>query len=169
MNVKMYKAHLKHGSTVIELFETPTDIIKKFGAGNIAKIEEVFLKKAQEDKSTSKSALEISARSMEDLEISKDCGYAVTYNKPAINKIYEGMPYLETSSEYVLVGDFIRLEKYDKIIHHHWVGPGYRPEKTWKWALYHRNARIVPREEVEKVYGKLSGVQGGIGYIKLNK
>lgn len=166
MKVKMFKAHLKEGSTVLELFETPSEIIKKFGASNILKIEEVYKTNTKvEENASKKTILEISARSYDDLTLSKECGYAVTYNKPSLTKIYEGMTYIETSDEYVLVADFLRIEKYDKLIHHHWKGPGYRPNKTWKWALYHRNPKIISREDAEKQFGKLSGVQGGIGYV----
>ena len=110
----------------------------------------------------------ISARSNEDLEISKDCGYAVMYNCPKRDKIYEGMKYLEVSENYVLEATITKLEKYEKGAHYHWKGPGYKPDKTWKWALFHKNGKIVPRKNVEERYSNpLKGTQGGISYIKI--
>ena len=50
-----------------------------------------------------------------------------------------------------------------------WKGPGFKPDKIWKWAIFHSNAKIITREEAEAKYGKIPGVQGGIGYLDLSK
>jgi hypothetical protein len=113
-------------------------------------------------------ALLISKRSVEDLKMSLSCGYAVTYNCPKRERLYDGMRYLEVSDEQVLVAKVVRIEKYEKGVHHHWKGPGYRPEKEWEWAIFHKDGVIVDRKSVEKEYNNpLKGTQGGISYINV--
>jgi hypothetical protein len=78
------------------------------------------------------------------------------------------MRYLEVSDEQVLEAEVIRIEKYEKGVHHHWKGPGYRPDKEWEWAIYHKRGRIIDRRTAEKKYDNpLKGTQGGISYIKI--
>lgn len=168
--MKMYKVYLKGDKPCTDLFDTPTQALKKFGAANIAKLEEVYSKAIISKKPISTEVvLEISARSLEDLETSKEAGYTVTYNKPADDKIFEGMMMIETSEEYVLEAVMGEIVKYDKLIHSEWKGPGYRPEKEWEYAIYHKNANIITRKEALEKYGKFAGVQGGIGYINKTK
>jgi hypothetical protein len=164
--MKMYKVHLKNDKFCSELFETPTAALKKYGAANIKKLEEVFSKEPIKAKPTSSEiVLEISARSLDDLKVSEAAGYTVTYNKPADDKVFEGMKMIETSDEYVLEATMGSIVKYDKLIHSEWKGPGYRPEKEWEWAIYHKNATMITKKEALKKYGKFAGIQGGIGYI----
>jgi hypothetical protein len=160
---------LLDGKTTSTFYETRQEAIRAH-RGNISKLVEFtpkeMVKRVGEVKD--KQAILISARSNEDLDISKGCGYAVMYNCPKKDKIYEGMKYLEVSDEYVLEAEIVRLEKYEKGAHHHWKGPGYRPEKTWKWAIFHKNGKIVSRDLVERKYSnKLKGTQGGISYINV--
>ena len=166
---KLYKVQLLDGKETTTLYETRQDALRAH-RGNVAKLIEV-LPKATKTKPAStidELVIVISARSNEDLEISKDCGYAVMYNCPKRDKIYEGMKYLEVSENYVLEATITKLEKYEKGAHHHWKGPGYKPDKVWKWALFHKNGRIVPRKNVEERYSNpLKGTQGGISYIKI--
>jgi hypothetical protein len=35
--------------------------------------------------------------------------------------------------------------------------------------LYHKNAKLITKEEAEKQYGKLTNTIGGIGYINRTK
>ena len=166
---KLYKVQLLDGKETTKLYETRQEALRAH-RGNISKLIEV-LPKATKPKPVStvdELVIVISARSNEDLEISKDCGYAVMYNCPKRDKIYEGMKYLEVSDSYVLEATITKLEKYEKGAHHHWKGPGYKPDKTWKWALFHKNGKIVPRKNVEERYSNpLKGTQGGISYIKI--
>ncbi len=81
-------------------------------------------------------ALVISMRSEEDLKISLDCGYAVTYNCPSAQKIFDGLSYLETSEKSVLEGKLFKLTQYDKLIHHHWKGPGLHPDKDVEMGYF---------------------------------
>jgi hypothetical protein len=166
---KLYKVQLLDGKETTKLYETRQEALRAH-RGNISKLIEV-LPKATKTKPVStvdELVIVISARSNEDLEISKDCGYAVMYNCPKRDKIYEGMKYLEVSENYVLEATITKLEKYEKGAHHHWKGPGYKPDKTWKWALFHKNGKIVPRKNVEERYSNpLKGTQGGISYIKI--
>jgi hypothetical protein len=170
MNVKLYKVHLKSGSST-KLYETPQEAMQEH-RGNIVKFEEVFTKPMTKKFETpivkGEEALLISKRDNDDLATSKECGYAVTYNSPSLKKIYDGMVYLELSDDSVLVAEVVRLERYSKLIHHHWKGPGYRPDKEWQWAIYHRKGQIISRELAEQKYGKLKGTQGGISYVKIN-
>jgi hypothetical protein len=166
---KLYKVQLLDGKESSTLFETRQEALRAH-RGNIAKLIEVLPKETKKKIETTSDqlAIVISARSNEDLEISKDCGYAVMYNCPKRDKIYEGMKYLEVSDEYVLEGVIRKLEKYEKTAHHHWKGPGYKPDKTWKWAMYHKDTKIIPRKLAEQRYSNpLKGTQGGISYIKL--
>jgi hypothetical protein len=166
---KLYKVQLLDGKETTTLYETRQDALRAH-RGNVAKLIEVLPKeiKKKVEPTSDQLAIVISARSNEDLEISKDCGYAVMYNCPKRDKIYEGMKYLEVSDDFVLEATITKLEKYEKGAHHHWKGPGYKPDKTWKWALFHKNGKIVPRKNVEERYSNpLKGTQGGISYIKI--
>jgi hypothetical protein len=166
---KLYKVQLLDGKETTTLYETRQDALRAH-RGNVAKLIEVLPKEIKKKVETTSDqlAIVISARSNEDLEISKDCGYAVMYNCPKRDKIYEGMKYLEVSEDYVLEATITKLEKYEKGAHHHWKGPGYKPDKVWKWALFHKNGKIVSRKNVEERYSNpLKGTQGGISYIKI--
>jgi hypothetical protein len=166
---KLYKVQLLDGKETTTLYETRQDALRAH-RGNVAKLIEVLPKatKTKPAPTIDELVIVISARSNEDLEISKDCGYAVMYNCPKRDKIYEGMKYLEVSENYVLEATITKLEKYEKGAHHHWKGPGYKPDKVWKWALFHKNGRIIPRKNVEERYSNpLKGTQGGISYIKI--
>lgn len=170
MQTKMIKVHLKDGKICTDLFETPSQAIKKYGITNIAKLEEVNDKKLIVTKPRdSQIILEVSKRTEEDLKLSKECGYTLAYTKPSMDKIYSGMVFVESSDKHVLVSEFQRLEKFDKLVHHHWKNIGYKPAKTWKVALYHKNAKLITKEEAEKQYGKLTNTIGGIGYINRAK
>jgi hypothetical protein len=163
---KAFKVFLKDGRIPDILYSTMQEAFKTHGLKNILRVDEVAVGKANKSSvmPSKDMALVISMRSEKDLKISLDCGYAVTYNCPSAQKIYDGMSYLETSENSVLEGKLLKLTKYDKLIHHHWKGPGLHPDKEWKWAIFHKDAQIISREEAEKKYGKISGVQGGIGY-----
>jgi hypothetical protein len=166
---KLYKVQLLDGNETTTLYETRQDALRAH-RGNVAKLIEVLPKESKKkvEPSNDQLAIVISARSNEDLDTSKDCGYAVMYNCPKRDKIYEGMKYLEVSDEYVLEATITKLEKYEKGAHHHWKGPGYKPGKTWKWALYHKNGKIISRKNAEERYSnQLKGTQGGISYIKI--
>jgi hypothetical protein len=167
---KQYRVQLLDGKEITTLYETRQDAVRAH-RGNINKLIEVLPRHTKPKvvaPTNDQLAIVISARSDEDLNISKDCGYAVMYNCPKMDKIYDGMKYLEVSDEYVLEATITKLEKYEKSVHHHWVGPGYKPDKTWKWALYHKDGKITPRKSVEKKYDNtLKGTQGGISYIKI--
>ena len=166
---KLYKVQLLDGKETTKLYETRQEALRAH-RGNISKLIEV-LPKATKTKPVStvdELVIVISARSNEDLEISKDCGYAVMYNCPKRDKIYPGMRYLEVSDEYVLEAVIDKLEKYEKGAHPHWKGPGYKPNKEWKWAIYHKNGKLIKRENAEQRYSNsLKGTQGGISYIKI--
>jgi hypothetical protein len=166
---KLYRVQLLDGKETTKLYETRQEALRAH-RGNISKLIEVLPRatKTKPAPIVDELVIVISARSNEDLEISKDCGYAVMYNCPKRDKIYEGMKYLEVSENYVLEATITKLEKYEKGAHHHWKGPGYKPDKTWKWALFHKNGKIVPRKNVEERYSNpLKGTQGGISYIKI--
>jgi hypothetical protein len=166
---KLYKVQLLDGKETTKLYETRQEALRAH-RGNISKLIEVLPRatKTKPAPIVDELVIVISARSNEDLEISKDCGYAVMYNCPKRDKIYEGMKYLEVSENYVLEATITKLEKYEKGAHYHWKGPGYKPDKTWKWALFHKNGKIVPRKNVEERYSNpLKGTQGGISYIKI--
>jgi hypothetical protein len=166
---KVYKVELLDGKISSDIYETRQDALRAH-RGNIAKLIEVLPKQTKKkvEPTSDQLAIVISARSNEDLDISKDCGYAVMYNCPKRDKIYEGMKYLEVSDEHVLEATITKLEKYEKGAHHHWKGPGYKPDKVWKWALFHKNGKIISRKSAENKYdNSLKGTQGGISYIKL--
>lgn len=167
---KQYRVQLLDGKEITTLYQTRQEAVRAH-RGNINKLIEVLPRHTKPKvvaPTNDQLAIVISARSNEDLNISKDCGYAVMYNCPKMDKIYDGMKYLEVSDEYVLEATITKLEKYEKSVHHHWVGPGYKPDKTWKWALYHKDGKITPRKSVENKYDNtLKGTQGGISYIKI--
>lgn len=166
MELKKYKVLLKQG-ICSDVFDTPIQAVKKFGS-NLNKVIEFTPPKKKKTEIPSQSALLISARSDEDLDISMECGYAVMYNCPSQAKLYEGMPYLEVSENNVLEGRVVRLDKFEKSIHTRWgnIVPRF-PDRLWRYAIYHRGSKIISRKEAEKKYGKpLNGTQGGISYIK---
>lgn len=167
---KHYRVQLLDGKETTTLYETRQEAVRAH-RGNIAKLIEVLPKHTKPKvvaPSNDQLAIVISARSNEDLDISKNCGYAVMYNCPKMDKIYDGMKYLEVSNDYVLEATITKLEKYEKSIHHHWKGPGYKPDKVWKWAIFHKDGKLVPRKSAEERYSNpLKGTQGGISYIKI--
>jgi hypothetical protein len=165
MELKKYKVVLKQG-ICSDIFDSPIQAVKRFGS-NLEKVVEFTPPKKKKTETPTQQALLISGRSDDDLNLSLDCGYAVMYNCPTRSKLYLGMPYLEVSKNVVLEAEVVRIEKYEKSIHHHWKGPGYRPEKEWAWAIYHRNGKILQRENAQTKYeNPLNGTQGGISYIK---
>jgi hypothetical protein len=166
-----FKVYLKDGRIPETLFSTIQEAFKVHGVKNILRVDEVPVGKGNKTiiAPNKDLALVISMRSEQDLHISLDCGYAVTYNCPSYKKIYPGMPYFETSEKWVLEGKILKLARYDKLIHHHWKGPGLHPEKEWKWSIFHTQSVIISRDEAEAKYGKFSGVQGGIGYHDVSR
>jgi hypothetical protein len=167
---KHYRVQLLDGKETTTLYETRQEAVRAH-RGNISKLIEVLPKHTKPKvvaPTNDQLAIVISARSNEDLDISKGCGYAVMYNCPKMDNIYDGMKYLEVSADYVLEATITKLEKYEKSIHHHWKGPGYKPDKVWKWAIFHKDGKIVPRKATEERYSNpLKGTQGGISYIKI--
>lgn len=164
-----YQVVLLNGSLSSEVYKTRQDAVRAH-RGNISKLVEVVPKTTKRTKTDMSSieALLISKRSNDDLVTSLECGYAVTYNCPKRDRLYEGMRYLEVSDEQVLEAEVVRIEKYEKGVHHHWKGPGYRPNKEWEWAIYHKRGKIIDRRAAEKKYNNpLKGTQGGISYIKI--
>ena len=160
-----------NGSSPSTLYETRQEALRAH-RGNIQKLVEVIpkvIKSKKEIVRNSDLALLISQRSDEDLDISIGCGYAVMYNCPSRTKIYPGMRYLEVSSDNVLEAEIVRLEKYEKSVHTDWSGITPRfPDKLWKYAIYHKNGKIIDRKVIEEKYGNpLKGTQGGISYINI--
>ena len=169
---KLFKVQLKDGKIPTTLYQSIGDAIKAHGVNNIVKIDEVSAKKkiTSEISKALDLILVLSSRSDDDLELSIKCGYAVTYNCPSYKKIYQGMKYLEVSDNFVLEGQILKLDKFDIKAHHDWAAIIPRhAEKIWKWSIYHTKAAIISRNEAEAKYGKIPGVQGGIGYINLAK
>jgi hypothetical protein len=169
---KLYKVQLKDGKIPSTLFHSISDAIKAHGVSNIVKIDEVSTKKPNISSITKSNdlILVLSSRSNDDLELSLKCGYAVTYNCPSYKKTFPGMKYLEVSENQVLEGEILKLEKFDLKQHYDWASiiPRHQ-EKIWKWSIYHSKSIIISRTEAENKYGKIPGVQGGIGYIDLSK
>jgi hypothetical protein len=166
---KLYRVQLIDGEQPSTLYQTRQEAVRAH-RGNISKLIEVLPKqtKPKPIPTIEQLAIVISSRSYEDLEISKDCGYTVTYNCPKMDNIFEGMKYIEVSKDFVLEATIQRLEKYEKGAHHHWKGPGLKPDKIWKWAIYHKDGKLTPRKVAELRYDNpLKGTQGGISYIKL--
>lgn len=167
---RMYQVILLDGTSAIGYFDTRQEAIRAH-RGNISKLVEVIpkvTKKTTKVEVSSNEALLISKRSDDDLETSQSAGYSVTYNCPKLDRIFEGMTYLEVSDDKVLEAKMVRLEKYEKSIHHHWKGPGYKPDKEWGWAIYHTGGKIISKSMAKEKYGNpLKGTQGGISYIKL--
>lgn len=167
---RQYKVVLLNGLTSSTLYNTRQEAIRE-NRGNISKLVEVVPKQTKEIKHTfdTSEVLLISQRSNEDLDISLECGYAVMYNCPSRKKIFHGMKYLEVSPEKVLVGEIVRLEKYERSMHTRWssITPRF-PDKQWKYTIFHKNSKIISREEAEKMFNNpLKGTQGGISYIKI--
>lgn len=166
MKLKKIKVILKSGFSYPEMFDTAGMAVKTVGIKNIAKMEEINVDVPKKYGHTfnKEEMLVISKRSNEDLEKSLRCGYTVTYNKPSLEKVYEGMTLLETSEDKVLIGKFVALRSWDPTVQKDYIPPGYRPDKDWEWSIYNRDSKIVDRAELEKEIGRIPGVQGGIGY-----
>lgn len=167
---RLYQVILLDGTPANGYFETRQEAIRAH-RGNIQKLVEVIpktVKNVPRSNPSSNEGLLISKRSNDDLETSQSAGYSVTYNCPKLDRIFEGMTYLEVSDDKVLEARMVRLERYEKLIHHHWKGPGYKPNKEWGWAIYHTGGRIIDKSIAKEKYGNpLKGTQGGISYIKL--
>lgn len=171
MQEKQYQVVLLNGVISSTLYETRQDAVRA-NRGNILKLVEVIPRKKLElqPKENPNEALFISQRSDEDLSISKNCGYAVMYNCPKRDRIFEGMRYLEVSEDHVLEADLVRLEKYERTVHTAWSHVTPRdPKKPWRYVVYHRNAKMITKEEAQKKYNNtLKGTQGGISYLGLS-
>lgn len=167
---RLYQAVLIDGSSSSELFNTRQDALRAH-RGNILKLVEVLPKpnkKPAQTITTSNEALLISKRNSDDLKTSLGCGYTVTYTCPKTDRLFEGMAYLEASDDQVLEAQVVRIERYEKSIHHHWKGPGFKPEKTWAWAIFHKGGEIIDKRAAQEKYdNSLKGTQGGISYIKI--
>jgi hypothetical protein len=72
----------------------------------------------------------------------------------------------DLNNKKVLQAELLDIVEYNKEKHTHWKGPGYKPSEEWSCAIFHTNAIVTPKYEVEKIYGKLKGTQGGISYLK---
>lgn len=168
----LYRIHLKNGRKSEKLYESTKDWIVDYKIQEVLKIEDVKVKSKKKNPRTFELSnnkndlvLMISKRSKEDVDLSKECGYTVTYNCPSLDKVFIGMKLLEVSNDFVLQAELLDIVEYNKELHTHWKGPGYRPNTEWSCAIFHTNAIVLPRHEVENVYGKLKGTQGGISYI----
>ena len=169
----LYRIHLKNGKQSEKLYETTKDWMADYKIHEVLKIEDVRLKtKSKKPKvfelSTIKNdlILMITKRSKGDINLSNECGYTVTYNSPSMDKVFIGMKFLEVSDDFVLQAELLDIVEYNKEKHTHWKGPGYKPSEEWSCAIFHTNSIVTPRYEVEMIYGKLKGTQGGISYLK---
>jgi hypothetical protein len=163
--MKLFKIELKSGKACSEVFETPQNAIKKFGISNISKFIEFHTKDVVVKSTDKGTAVVLSGRSLEDLNISKRCGYMVSYNRPNPDKVKAGLTMLELSDDFVLETEITSIERYDRNLHKEWkITEAYKPGEEWDWTIYHKNSTIITRAEAESKWGKLSGVQGGIGY-----
>lgn len=167
--MKLFKIELKSGKACSEVFETPQTAIRKYGIANISKFIEFHTKDVVAKSNEKGTAVVLSGRSLEDLNISKRCGYMVSYNRPNPDKVKAGLTMLELSNEFVLETEITSIEKYDKNLHKEWknITP-FKPGEEWDWAIHHKNSTIITREEAESKWGKLAGIQGGIGYAYKN-
>lgn len=166
---RLYQAVLIDGTTSSDLYGTRQDALRA-NRGNVLKLVEVIPRNPKKTTATvtsSNEAILISKRNNDDLETSISCGYSVTYNCPKTDRLFEGMTYLEVSNDQVLEAQVVRLERYEKSIHNHWVGPGYKKDKEWGWVIFHKNGRIIDKKLAQAKYDNpLKGTQGGISYIK---
>jgi len=169
MTTKKFRVMLLNGTVTDTLYDTPMDAMKAH-RGDIKKLIEVAEKKKSGSVRFSQDeGLFVSQRSQEDLEISHRCGYAVMYNCPSRQRIFSGMKYFEISDDFVLEGEILKLEKYDRSLHSGWshVIPA-KEKKVWKWVIFHKNTKMLPRIDVETKYKtSFKGTQGGISYLKL--
>jgi len=166
MKLKKLKVVLKTGSTYKTLFDSVSEAVKKVGAPNIGKIVEVNVDDNDKygNKSNKEEVLVISRRTNDDLDKSLAVGYTVSYNKPNLDKAFEGMKVFEISPDRVLIGTFVGVRSWDPNIHKDFIPPGYKPDEDWQWAIYNRNSIIMDRKELEDQIGRIPGTQGGIGY-----
>lgn len=169
----LFRVHLKNGRKSDKLYESQKDWSSDYKLSEILKIENVRFKvktKTQKefilsDKNTN-LVLMITNRTIDDINLSKECSYTTTYKYPSNKKVFTGMKFLEVSEDYVLIGEVQKIESYNKEKHFHWKGPGYKPNEEWVCVIFHSNSVIKTRNEIEKIYGKLKGTQGGITYLK---
>lgn len=167
---RLYQAVLIDGSSSNELYNTRQDALRAH-RGNILKLVEVLPrnnKKTAQITPATNEVLLITKRNDDDLETSLSCGYTVTYNCPKTERLFEGMQYLEASDDQVLEAQVVRIERYEKSIHNHWKGPGYKEDKEWSWVIFHKNGKIIDKRVAKEKYDNtLRGTQGGIAYIKI--
>jgi hypothetical protein len=168
----LFRIHLKNGKTSEKLYETTKDWMADYKIHEVLKIEDVRLKskskKLKLELSTTNGdlILLITKRSNEDIGLSNECGYTVTYKTPSFLKVFKGMKFLEVSEDLVLQAELDNIVEYEKEKHIHWKGPGYKPNEEWSCTIFHTNSNVLTREDAEIIYGKLKGTQGGISYLK---
>jgi hypothetical protein len=170
----LFRIHLKNGKKSEKLYESTKEWMADFKVHEVLKIEDVKVNsKTKKPKVSELSTIKgdlillITKRSKNDIDLSKECGYTVTYKKPSFIKVFKGMKFLEASDDFVLEAELDNIVEYNKEVHTYWKGPGYKPNEEWSCTIFHINSNVIPREEAEKLYGKLKGTQGGISYLKI--
>ena len=170
----LFRIHLKNGKKSEKLYESTKEWMADFKVHEVLKIEDVKVNsKTKKPKVLELSTIKgdlillITKRSNEDIGLSSECGYTVTYKTPSFLKVFKGMKFLEVSDNLVLQADLDNIVEYDKEKHIHWKGPGYKPNEEWSCTIFHTNSNVLPRVEAERIYGKLKGTQGGISYLNM--
>jgi len=168
MYIKKYKVITKDGKAVSQLFETIKDALHHVGTDKVQKIEELNLEEEMKDTLVDRRNLIIIARkSNTELEFSDKTNQSLTYSRPMLTKVFNGMTILEVGEDKVLESNLSVIGRYDRGIQRVWeVGD----EKDWEWVLYHKKGKFLTVEEATSKYGDLDKAMGKIGTISyINK
>jgi len=108
-------------------------------------------------------------RSDEEITQSKELGYSPISSRLISKKISNGMVYLEIGKNIVLESELIRIEKYDKILHHQWKNVSSSENKNWKYVVNHGKSNIITIDDYVIKYGKIPKSKSVVEYINLKK
>lgn len=162
MIIKKYKVIQKDGKSAPHLFESVSDALRTISATKIKKIEEVnYEEEVSETTIDKKNFILISRKTDKEIEHSNNSGYAATYSRPALTKVFKSMPVLEVGETLVLESKISAIGRYDNVSIKNWG----EDNKEWEWAVYHLKGNILTIDEAKKKYGDFDKALGRDGTI----
>jgi hypothetical protein len=169
MYIKKYKVITKDGRTNSQLFETVKDALKEISASKIQKIEEVSVsEEVSETLIDRKNVVVIARKTNAEIDASNKSGHSLTFTRPALTKVFEGMTVLELGEDKILESSLSAIGRFEKNMHKDWNAD----DRGYEWVLYHKKGKTLTIEEARAKYkdlDKLVAKEGVITYLNKGK
>jgi hypothetical protein len=163
MHIKKYKVITKDGKAIGQLFDTIKDALNHVGTSSVQKIEELNLEEDTNDSLIDKrNIILISRKSNEELESSDKTNQSLTYSRPMLTKVFNGMIVLEVGEDKILESSLSVMGRFDSGIQRVWKND---TDKPWEWVLYHKKGKYLTPEEATAKYGDIDSYLGKEGVI----